>query len=439
MSNAFIISNARYLVTVNEQNEIKERVSLFVKDGMISAIGDAAKFPSNIPIFDASNHLVMPGLINTHTHLPMTLLRGWAEGVNLAGFLERVWAAEGAIMDAPTCALGAQLGAAEALMGGTTTALDMYFHPVATHQAATGVGLRHIAGPIFLDFTGIDGYEWSQRMDLARQWPAEKAKIPGPHIPLFFMPHSTYTDSPENLAALAALAKEMNARIHIHLSETLMENQEVQTKYGKTPTEILRDTGILNTPTVFGHGIHLSESDIKIALQAKAAIAHNPGSNLKLGSGIADIHHYHSQGLTVGLGTDGCSSSNDLDMWQSMRLAAHLVAYKNSPDRVSAKQIIRHATIEGANAVGLGDRIGSIEVGKEADIIALDLRALHLTPVHDVDALLVFAAGRSDITDVWVAGMEVLKNRVLTKLDIADLNIRISERISALSELKELR
>ena len=115
------------------------------------------------------------------------------------------------------------------------------------------------------------------------------------------------------------------------------------------------------------------------------------------------------------------------------------MAYKNSPDRVSAKQIIRHATIEGANAVGLGDRIGSIEVGKEADIIALDLRALHLTPVHDVDALLVFAAGRSDITDVWVAGMEVLKNRVLTKLDIADLNIRISERISALSELKELR
>ena len=182
-----------------------------------------------------------------------------------------------------------------------------------------------------------------------------------------------------------------------------------------------------------------SESDIKIALQAKAAIAHNPGSNLKLGSGIADIHHYHSQGLTVGLGTDGCSSSNDLDMWQSMRLAAHLVAYKNSPDRVSAKQIIRHATIEGANAVGLGDRIGSIEVGKEADIIALDLRALHLTPVHDVDALLVFAAGRSDVTDVWVSGMEVLKNRVLTKLDIADLNIRISERISALSELKELR
>jgi len=434
-SSSVFIKNAHYVVTSNGTNEILENTSLLVVDGVIVAINPSA-VPSDVEVFDASGHLVMPGLINSHTHLAMSLLRGWAEGVDLQGFLERVWAAEGAIMDPETCALGTELAAGEALLDGTTTALDMYFHPTATHRAAVQVGLRHIAGPIFLDFEGIDGLKWPDRIELAKNWPTSAAEIGGPFIPLYFMPHSTYTDSPEHLTEVAALGKSMGARVHLHVSETQMENEDVNTRFGKTPTEILRDTKILDLPTVYGHGVHLSDSDIEISLAHGASISHCPGSNLKLNSGIADIVKYKKAGLKVGLGTDGCSSSNDLDMWPVLRLAAHLVSLNHGAKSVDASSIIRSATIESAQGLGLGDRIGSIEVGKEADLIAIDLSALHLTPVHDVFALLVYAVGRSDISDVWVAGNRVVRSRTLCHVDTADLRARVADRVKALDSLK---
>lgn len=434
-SNSVLIKNARYVVTSNTSDEILENVSILIRDGVIAEINPSSA-AEGIEVFDASSHLIMPGLINSHTHLAMSLLRGWAEGVDLQGFLERVWAAEGAIMDPETCALGTELAAGEALLGGTTTALDMYFHPTATHRAAAQVGLRHIAGPIFLDFEGIDGLKWPDRIALAKNWPASAAEIGGPYIPLYFMPHSTYTDSPEHLTEVAALGKSMGARVHLHVSETQMENEDVHTRFGKTPTEILHDTKILNLPTVYGHGVHLSDSDIEISLAQGASVAHCPGSNLKLNSGIADIMKYKAAGLKVGLGTDGCSSSNDLDMWPVLRLAAHLVSLNHGAKSVDTSSIVRSATIESAEALGLGDRVGSIEVGKEADLIAIDLSALHLTPVHDVFALLVYAVGRSDVSDVWVAGNRVVQNRVLCHVDTADLRARVEKRIKSLDSLK---
>ena len=366
----------------------------------------------------------------------MTLLRGWAEGVNLQGFLERVWAAEGAIMDEATCALGTELGALEALLAGTTTTMDMYLNPAATHRAAVGVGLRHIAGPIFFDFPGLDGLQWEQRIERAHQWPAVLADIGGPYIPTYFMPHSTYTDSPENLTQVAAIAKELGARIHLHVSETQAENDDIANRYSKTPTEVCRDTGILDVPTIFGHGVHLSDSDMKIAASKGTSVGHCPGSNMKLGSGLARFNDMRKAGIKVGLGTDSCSSSNDLDMFSVMRMAAHVVALRGTPADVDLTAIVRAATIEAAHAVGLGDRVGSIEIGKEADLIALDLRAAHLTPVHDVNALLVFAAGRGDVTDVWVAGDQVVSDRVSTKIDLNDLIARVNLRIKALEPLK---
>ncbi len=432
---SILIKNAKYVVTSNSENEILENATILVRDGVISGINPTSAH-EGVEVFDARGHLIMPGLINSHTHLAMSLLRGWAEGVDLQGFLERVWAAEGAIMDPETCALGTELAAGEALLGGTTTALDMYFHPTATHRAAAQVGLRHIAGPIFLDFEGIDGLKWPDRIALAKNWPASAAEIGGPHIPLYFMPHSTYTDSPEHLAEVAELGKEMGARVHLHVSETLMENEDVHTRFGKTPTEVLRDTKILDLPTVYGHGVHLSDSDIEISLAKSASVAHCPGSNLKLNSGVADITKYKAAGLKVGLGTDGCSSSNDLDMWAVIRLAAHLVSLNHGAKAVDAASIIRSATIESAEALGLGDRVGSVEVGKEADLIAVDLSALHLMPIHDVMALLVYAVGRSDVSDVWVAGDRVVRDRVLTHVDTLSLSTRVAERVKALDSLK---
>ena len=429
-----LIKNARYAVTSNTRNEILEGVSIGIKDGKFAYIGTEA--PDAKTIFDATDKLISPGLINSHTHLGMSLLRGWAEGVNLQGFLERVWAAEGAIMDEATCELGTELGALEALLSGTTTTMDMYLNPVATHRGAVRVGLRHIAGPIFFDFPGLDGLQWSQRIERAHQWPAELAKIGGPFIPTYLMPHSTYTDSPENLTEVAAIAKELGARIHLHVSETEAENADVQSRYSKSPTEVCRDTGILDVPTIFGHGVHLSEADMKIAASKGASVGHCPGSNLKLGSGLARFNDMRKAGITVGLGTDSCSSSNDLDMFSVMRMAAHVVALRQSPADVDLTSIVRAATIEAAKAVGLGDRVGSIEIGKEADLIALDLHAAHLTPVHDVNALLVFAAGRGDVTDVWVAGDQVVAKRQSTKIDLTDLIKRVNLRVKALEPLK---
>lgn len=433
----YIIQNAKYLVVVNDKNEILKGATLVIKDGRIEDI-DPTQLPTDkeYEIFDASEHLIMPGLINTHTHLAMTLLRGWAEGVNLDGFLERIWAAEAAIMDKETCALGTELGAGEALLSGTTTTLDMYLNPDATHKAAVKVGLRHIAGPIFFDFPGLDGLDWDQRVAFARQWPLIHKEIGGAQTPLFFMPHSVYTDSAEHLSEVATLGKEYGARIHLHVSETEAENSMSAKIHGKTPTQVIRDTGILDLPTTFGHGVHLSDADIEITASHGGSIAHCPGSNLKLGSGIADIKKYQETGIAVGLGTDGCSSSNDLDMWSVLRLAAHMIALQHSPADVGLMSIVRAATIEGARAVGVSDLVGSLEVGKEADLIAIDLSALHLTPVHNILALLVFAAGRSDVSDVWVAGERVVRSRTLVKIDQADLRKRVSDRMSALDPLR---
>lgn len=437
MTNNWIIREAKYLVTIDDTDRILQGSTIVITDGLISAI-NPAQIPTDrdYEVFDARGHLVMPGLINTHTHLAMALLRGWAEGVNLDGFLERVWAAEGAIMDKATCALGTELGASEALLSGTTSTLDMYLNPEATHAAAVQVGLRHIAGPIFFDFPGLDGLDWKSRIEFARKWPAIVKNIGGPQIPLYYMPHSVYTDSVEHLTEVAELAKEFGARITIHVSETIAENEMSDKVHGKTPTEVIRDTGILDLPTTYGHGVHLSATDIEITAQHHASVGHCPGSNLKLGNGAADILKFQAAGIVVGLGTDGCSSSNDLDMWPVMRLAAHMLTLKHSPADVDLSMILRAATMEGARAVGLAYVIGSVEVGKEADLIAIDLSALHLTPIHNVEALLVYAAGRSDVSDVWVVGNKVVSSRVLVNVDANDLRARVESRMHALDSLR---
>lgn len=424
------INNARFLVTVDSARNLFENYSIGISNKQIVEI---SKTPLSAPtIYDASDKLIAPGLINTHTHLAMALLRGWAEGVDLQGFLEKVWAAEGAIMNYRTAELGTKLGALEALLGGTTTALDMYLFPDGTHGGAVAAGLRHVCGPIFFDFPGLDGLEWSDRISFARNWPAKLSEIGGPEIPNYLMPHATYTCSPEHLTEIAQLANEIDSNIHIHISENLKENSDVADRYQKTPTQVLHDSGLLDRHNIFGHGVHLSDSDIQF-MNSRAAVAHCPGSNLKLASGIADITKYRGSGLTVGLGTDGCSSSNDLDMWPVMRLAGYLVAQSQGPENSSAEEIFRMATIEGARAIGIANLVGSIELGKQADLIAIDLNKPHLIPVHDVYAQLVYAAGRSDVCDVWVDGEQVIKNRESTKLNFAELRKEVTAKVSQLN------
>lgn len=434
MSQRIIIDDIDYLITCNPKNQVIKNASIAIEDGIFAEISQSGSLSGDKKI-SARGRILTPGLINCHTHLAMTLLRGWAEGVDLDGFLKRVWAAEGAIMDPETCQLGTELGALEAILSGTTTTLDMYLHPEATHRGAVRVGLRHIAGPIFFDFPGLDSLQWPERIAFARSWPDRIAEMGGPWIPRYLMPHSTYTDSPEHLAEVAQLAAELKASIHLHLSETRAENIDVASRYQQTPVEILEKSGILKSHTIYGHGVHLSDSDIEITAKSGGAVAHCPGSNMKLGSGLADIKRLQEAGVKVGIGTDGCSSSNDLDMWQAMRLAAHVAAITRSPAEVDAATIFRMATIEAARSIGIDAQVGSIEPGKFADFIVIDHEKPHLTPIHDIFALLVFAAGRSDVRETWIDGKPVVLDGIATQVDAREIIRRSRERVRVLETL----
>ena len=412
-----IVQGARFVLTCNDDRATLENASIAIDDGRIVAIGDVSGFSADRTV-DASGCIVLPGFINLHTHLPMTLLRGIAENVDLQGFLERVWAEEARIMGPEGTYLGARLGALEALLSGTTTALDMYFHPEAAHRGAVEVGLRHAIGPVFFDFPGPDGLEWSQRLELTQAWPAILEEIGGPHVPRYLMPHSPLIVNPGHLEQINELAREIDARINTHTSENDKENVDTIAAHGDRPTALLRDSGLLDERTTLAHCVRLDDHDRQVIAAGGASIAHNPGSNLKLASGAMDLVGYRDQGITVGLGTDGCSSSNDLDMFAVLRLAANLARLvHDDPAAISAEDVVRAATIEGARAIGMEDRIGTVEVDKEADLIIVDTAVPHLTPLRDPYTALVYAAGRSDVRDVFVAGEQVIANRRPTKVD----------------------
>jgi len=388
-----------------------EHADVAIQGGRIVAVGTDLDVQAG-EVVDLRGRLLMPGLVNLHTHLPMTLLRGVAEEVDLQGFLERVWAEEARVMDAEGSYIGARLGALECLLGGTTTALDMYLHPEATHRGCVEVGLRHVIGPVFFSFPGPDGLSWPDRMALAHRWPQVLADIGGPFVPFALMPHAAFTVNRENLGELAAFASENNCLIHTHASENTKENDDTIAFSGARPVEVLDETGILPLRPVLAHAVRMSATDQALVASRGASVSHNPGSNLKLASGAADIVGYRGQGITVGLGTDGCSSSNDLDMFAVMRLAANLARLvREDPAAISAREIVQAATLDGARALGMADRIGSIEVGKEADLVALRLDAPHLTPLREPHTAIVFAAGRSDVESVWVAGERVVSER----------------------------
>lgn len=417
-----LLDSARFVLVCDEQATALPDTSVAIADGRIVAMGPATELRDAIEadrVIDARGHLILPGLVNLHTHLPMTLLRGVAEYVDLQGFLSLVWAEEARVMDPEGVELGARLGAVEALLGGTTTALDMYFHPEAAHRGAVSAGLRHVIGPVFFSFPGPDGLSWEQRMEIARAWPEVVRRIGGPYVPVAYMPHAPFTVDIENLSQIAELARETEGIITTHTSENESENRDTLESRGMRPTACLDVSGVLSLQPVLAHGVRLDADDRRVISAAGASVAHCPGSNLKLASGAADIVGYRSDGIRVGLGTDGCSSSNDLDMFAVMRLAANLARLvRDDPAAISAADVVRMATLEGARSLGLGDRLGSVEVGKEADLVLIDARVPHLTPLHDPYTAVVFAAGRSDVRHVLVAGQVVVDDRRVMRVDV---------------------
>jgi 5-methylthioadenosine/S-adenosylhomocysteine deaminase len=428
------------LCVIDDDMGVIHDAAIAVADGVITHVGPSADIEGTVHARtrrDMSGHLVMPGLINLHTHLPMTLLRGVAEGVDLRGFLECVWAEEARIMNPRGTEIGARLGAMEAVLSGTTTTLDMYFHPDAAHRGAVEVGLRHIIGPVFFNFPGPDGLDWPQRMAVLRDWPAQLRSMGGPDVPLALMPHAPLTVGPEYLRELAEFASAHGYLISTHASENTDENEQTVAAYGRRPIELLRDAGMIDLQPVIAHGVRINDAERAWVAAAGASIAHCPASNLKLASGVLDWPANRVAGITVGLGTDGCASSNDLDMFPVMRLAANLARLStHDPAAVPARDVVRAATLAGAEALGMADRIGSIAVGKEADLIAITLDVPHLVPLRDPYVALVHAAGRADVTDVWVAGQQVVAARKPTKVDVPTVLRAATEHVGANVQLR---
>lgn len=409
------------ILTVDEAGTVVHSGAVAVHEGVIVAVGPAdelcTRFTAEESI-DADGCLVLPGLVNTHTHLAMTLLRGRADDVTLQGFLERVLPAEAELLTPKNVAAAVRLAIAESVRAGVTSALDMYWFHEAAEQAAREAGWRLLSGPTFMDVPDPpDGIEYEQRLAWARRDLEARGPARGGQRPVVFA-HSTYTLSPGQLTEIAALAREFGALLHIHAAENATEVATVEVRHGKRPVELLDSLGLLGPDLLLAHAVDLTGPEIAALARTGTSVAHCPVSNLKLGCGIAPVPRLLGAGVTVGLGTDGAVSSNSLDVLGAVRQAALVHKAGGDPTAVGAERAVRMATVEGARALGLADQLGTLEAGKRADLIVLDLNAPHLRPLHDPWSTLAYAAHSADVRDTVVDGRVLMRDRALRTLDV---------------------
>jgi len=371
-------------------------------------------------------HLVIPGLINLHTHAAMSLMRGLADDLPLMEWLNKhIWPTEAAHVSSAFVRDGTLLACAEMLRGGVTCFNDMYFFPQAAAEAAVQAGMRAALGITVLEFpnayaSDADDY-LNKGLAIRDQWRGH------PLISFCLAPHAPYSVSDATFERVATLAEHLNLPIHCHIHETRAELEESRERYGVRPLARLQTLGLLGPNFIGAHAVHLEESEIETLAKHGCSIAHCPSSNLKLASGIAPVSELVKAGVNLGLGTDGAASNNRLDMFQEMRQAA-LLAKVASGDAASlpAHQVLRAATLAGAQALGLERAIGSLAPGKQADFCAIDFGMLTTQPCYDPVAQLVYAAERHQVSHVWIAGKCCLNNTSLVNIPENDLKNSVS-------------
>ena len=421
------IVNAQ-IVTVDKDSSIIENGSLVVgADGTIRAIAPGNIAHNATEVIDARGAIVMPGLINSHTHLGMTLFRGLGDDMSLEDFLARLMPAEVKVLNYAAVHAGTELAALESLLGGITTSLDMYYLPDAALEVANSSLMRIQTGPNFLETDGPEPLKFADRLSWAKKWlaaPRDSAGSTG-----WVAPHSTYLLDEQQLRTLAELASEFEARIHVHAAETVGEMQLVANRHGgRTPIQVLADTKLLRR-SVLAHGVHLSDNDIALIASNSATVVHCPASNFKLASGVARILDLQRAGVNIALGTDGPASGNDLDLWIAIRLAGYMQkTVAKDPSVLPAVDLVRMATINGAKALQLDHIIGSLEVGKRADLIVLDADSPSLTPSFEPHTTIATCVTRADVRHVLVDGQVVVRDRECLTID----------RKSAISKVRAL-
>ena len=391
-----------------------------VRDGRIVAVAAAAELVEQVPtasILDAGGGLILPGFVNTHTHLAMTLLRGFADDLLLQEWLsQHIWPAEGAFMRPDTVAVGTRLAAAECIRAGVTTVCDMYFFALGIGEVLADVGLRAVVGEGLIDHPTPAAPSPEAGLRLSRELLQRFRSHP--LVSGALAPHAPYSLSASNLVKAAELAEEFDAPLMIHLAETRKEVDELLRDKGVTPAAYLADLGILSERTIAAHCVHVSPDALELLAELEVGVATNPVSNLKLSSGVAPVPQMLEAGVKVGFGTDGAASNNTLDLLRDAQLAALLYkGVSGSPTCLPARQLGEMLTLGGARVLGLDNRIGTLEIGKEADLVCLGVDAPHATPLHDPYSHLAYAARAADVLHVVVRGRILLQNRELLTID----------------------
>ena len=407
------------ILTMNSHKEIIEPGFIAISGETIVDIGKDASAHTAEKIIDATNCIVMPGLINTHTHAAMTLFRGLADDLPLQTWLEDyIWPAEAKFINENTIKIGTKLAIIEMIQSGTTTFNDMYFYEDIVAQVSVESGIRAFVGEGIIDFptpnskNPADAIKYNE--GLLKKWKDH------PLIEICWSAHSPYTCSKNLLHKILDSAKKDNSLFHIHVAETKNEKKMISENNNVTPVQYLNDENLLYEKMVAAHCVHLSEKDMDICLEKRVGIAHNPVSNMKLASGAANFPLWKKKNITkIGLGTDGATSNNNLSMLKDMNIAALL--HKNhfsDPKVASAEEIVEMATIGGAKVLCNEHKIGSLEQGKKADIILIDYNQPHSTPMYNPYSHIVYSAQSSDVKEVIINGKTVMENRNLTTIDV---------------------
>lgn len=363
---------------------------------------------------DARNRLVMPGLVNAHTHAAMVLFRNFADDLPLMAWLkEKIWPLE-ENLTAGDVYWGTRLAVDEMLLSGTTTFADMYFFVDEIARAVAETGIRAVLSRGLIGLTIGADKKLGEAIEEVKKWRGKA----GGRITMMLAPHAPYTCPPSFLKEVLSSARHYQLALHIHIAETKDEMEQIGREYGKRPVAYLAEQGIFTRPVLAAHGVWLDEAELSYLSRQKVGIAHNPSSNMKLASGIAPVEKMLAAKLPVGLGTDGAASNNRLDLFTEMRTAALLQKVNlENPTVLPAETALKMATIYGARALGLGEEIGSLEPGKKADLILIDLEKSHLAPYHNPYSMLVYSARGSDVSEVMIDGEWLVKEGKISKWD----------------------
>jgi 5-methylthioadenosine/S-adenosylhomocysteine deaminase len=431
MNNTILIKNALIL---NPNNFENKKQSLLIKDDLIAEISDEIDDSNADKIIDAEGKILLPGLINTHTHLSMTLFRGLADDLSLDSWLnDHIWPME-ANLNGDYCYIGALLGAVELIKSGTTTFSDMYFYMEDVARAVDDAGIRAVLSYGMIDFGDAERREAEIKENMAL-YDACNGMADG-RIKVFFGPHSPYTASEELLVKVRELADEHNIGIHIHVSETQKEINDSLDERGIRPFEYLEKIGFLGPDVVAAHCVWLSDEEIEIIKKHGVKVSHNPCSNMKLASGVSPVSKLIENDICVSIGTDGASSNNNLDLIEELKTASLLQKVSTlDPKVLTSDEAIEMATIKGAEALGLGDEIGSIEVGKKADIILIDTNSANMVPdSSSLSSNVIYSANGSNVDTTICNGKILMENKKLTTLDEDEIYAKAKQ---AIKELKE--